>query len=79
MEVLSRLSWLSQPVVQALSIPQAEKALRARLLFPLHCAVVRSRWLHHLCCFRLVSPDLLMKWSLSATLLKRRPNFCPKC
>lgn len=45
---------------------------------PLHCTVVQNRWLHHLWCFRLVSPDLLMKWSLSAVLLKQTWNSCPK-
>lgn len=66
-------------MVKAVSILNAENALSSRLLFPLHCAVVQSRWLHHLCCFRLVRPDLLMKWSLFAMLLKQRWNFWPKC
>lgn len=69
----------AQAVVEAVAVVTAENALCSRLLFPLHCAVVQSRWLHHLCCFRLVSPDLLMKRSLYAILLKQRWNFCPKC
>lgn len=60
------------------SILNAEKALSSLLLFPLHCAVVQNRWLHHLWCFRLVSPDLLVKWSLSAVLLKQTWNSCSK-
>lgn len=36
--------------------------------FPLHSTVVQNRWHHHLCFFRLVRLDLLMKWSLYAIL-----------
>lgn len=49
----------------------AEKAfspLVLPLLFPLPSKVVQNRWHHHLCFFRLVRLDLLMKWSLHAVL-----------